>query len=153
VEALWGKCQGSAVYQVKIDLSNLGYNCSCPSRKFPCKHVLGLLMLTAQSPEAVTERTTPDWVDDWLAKRRAREEKAAAPRKESAAGPVDEKARQKRAEQRGANVRDGLARLDLWMKDLVRTGLAAVETQPESFWDEQAKRLVDAQAPGLASRV
>ena len=91
-EALWGKCQGSAVYQVKVDLSNLGYHCSCPSRKFPCKHVLGLLMLTAQSPEAVTEQTAPDWVDDWLTKRRAREEKAAAPRKEAAAAPVDEKA-------------------------------------------------------------
>ena len=43
--ALWGKCQGSAVYQVKVDLANLGYNCSCPSRKFPCKHVLGLLKI------------------------------------------------------------------------------------------------------------
>ncbi|MCA9164970.1 MAG: hypothetical protein KDA62_18385, partial [Planctomycetales bacterium] len=29
-EALWGMCRGSAVYQVKVDLSNLGYACSCP---------------------------------------------------------------------------------------------------------------------------
>ncbi|HEX7376120.1 MAG TPA: SWIM zinc finger family protein [Pirellulales bacterium] len=156
-DALWGKCQGSAVYQVKIDLSNLGYNCSCPSRKFPCKHVLGLLMLAVQSPAAVTETNSPDWVDDWLAKRRARDEKRGVAEKEplvvASTGPVDQKAKEKRAEQRGANVRDGLSRLDLWMKDLVRSGLAAVETQPASLWDEQAKRLVDAQAPGLASRV
>jgi len=152
-DALWGKCQGSAVYQVKVELSNLGYNCNCPSRKFPCKHVLGLLMLAAQSPEAVAEKSSPDWVDDWLAKRRAREEKQDAAKKEPPAEPVDQKAKQKRAEQRGANVSEGLSRLDLWIKDLVRTGLAAVETQPASFWEEQAKRLVDAQAPGLASRV
>jgi hypothetical protein len=152
-EALWGKCQGSAVYQVKVDLSNLGYNCSCPSRKFPCKHVLGLLMVAAQSPEAITEKTSPDWVDDWLAKRRAREDKQSAAKKEAATGPTDEKAKMRRAEQRAANVGDGLSRLDLWIKDLVRTGLAAVESQPVSFWQEQAKRLVDAQAPGLASRV
>lgn len=156
-EALWGKCQGSAVYHVKVDLSNLGYNCSCPSRKFPCKHTLGLLMLAAQSPEAVAEQNAPDWVEEWLAKRRARAEKRDAEqqdaKKEAPSKPVDEKAQRKRAEQRGANVSDGLKRLDLWMKDLVRMGLAAVETQPASFWEEQAKRLVDAQAPGLASRV
>jgi hypothetical protein len=39
------------------------------------------------------------------------------------------------------------------MRDLVRNGLAGVESKPASFWDEQAKRLVDAQAPGLAARV
>ena len=40
-----------------------------------------------------------------------------------------------------------------WLEDLVRNGLASVETQPASFWEGQAKRLVDAQAPGLAGRV
>lgn len=151
--ALWGKCQGSAVYQVKVDLSNLGYNCNCPSRKFPCKHVLALLMLAAQSPAALVEQANPDWVDDWLAKRRVREEKQAVAKTEQPQPPVDGQAQQKRAEQRAANVRDGLSRLDLWLKDLVRAGLAGVETKPESFWEEQSKRLVDAQAPGLASRV
>src|SRR5262249_32350260 len=43
--------------------------------------------------------------------------------------------------------------LDLWLKDQVRAGLATLESKPLSFWDEQAKRLVDAQAPGLASRI
>lgn len=150
--ALWGKCQGSAVYQVKVDLANLGYNCSCPSRKFPCKHVLGLLMLAAQSPEALAEQANPAWVDDWLVKRRSREETQAA-KTDQPAAQADAKAQQKRAQQRGANIRDGLSRLDLWLKDLVRAGLAGVETKPESFWEEQSKRLVDAQAPGLASRV
>ena len=150
--SLWGKCQGSKVYQIMVDLSNLGYKCNCPSRKFPCKHVLGLLMLTATSPDAVMEATRPDWVDDWLSKRQARAEKkteaAEAPKK-----PVDEKAQKRRAAKREKLVTDGLERLDLWMKDLVRTGLAGLEAKPHSFWDEQAKRLVDAQAGGLASRV
>src|SRR5258708_13734342 len=66
--ALWGKCQGSAVYQVKVDLANLGYNCNCPSRKFPCKHVLGLLLLFVQSPAALVAPTAPDSPADWLAK-------------------------------------------------------------------------------------
>jgi len=150
---LWGKCQGSSVYQVRVDLVNLGYNCSCPSRKFPCKHVLALLMLAIQSPEAVAQVEAPAWVDEWLQKRRARAEKEAVPNTDPAAGPADEKARQRRTEQRSKLVRDGLGRLGLWMRDLVRAGLAEVAVKPASFWEEQAKRLVDAQAPGLAARV
>jgi hypothetical protein len=151
--ALWGKCQGSALYQVKIDLANMGTSCSCPSRKFPCKHALGLLMLWAQSPDAIAPTEPPDWVDEWLQKRRSREEKQSAPKTDSPKPPADDKARQKRTEQRTGAVRAGLERFDLWMKDLVRTGLSSVESKPPSFWDEHAKRLVDAQAPGLASRV
>lgn len=157
-EALWGMCRGSAVYQVKVDLSNLGYACSCPSRKFPCKHVLGLLMLRAASPEAAPESSEPDWVTDWLSRRRERAEKKSAPVEKDATAAtdkkvVDEKAQRRRAQQREARVSDGLERLDVWMKDIVRTGLASVEAKPPPFWEEQAKRLVDAQAGGMAARV
>lgn len=152
-DALWGVCLGSAKYQVKVELSNLGYHCSCPSRKFPCKHVLGLLMLSATSPQALAEGAPPDWLTDWLDRRKQRAEKKAERRDADAAAPVDEKARQRRADERGARVTDGLQRFDLWLKDIARNGLAAVETKPAAFWEEQAKRLVDAQAPGLASRV
>ena len=152
-EALWGKCRGSALYQVKVDLSNMGYHCSCPSRKFPCKHSLGLMLVSASSPDAIAEEPLPDWVEEWLSRRREKAEKKAEKEEAAAKKPVDEVAQQKRAEQRESRIEDGLARLDLWMKDLVRTGLATVESRPESFWEEQAKRLVDAQAPGLASRV
>ncbi|MFZ5833453.1 MAG: SWIM zinc finger family protein, partial [Planctomycetota bacterium] len=152
-EAVWGLCRGSAVYQVKVELSSLGYHCSCPSRKFPCKHVLGLLMLFAATPDALAPDAAPEWVGEWLARRAKRQEQKAERQEEQAKKPVDEKAQQRRAEKREANVADGLARLDVWMKDLVRGGLATVEAKPPSFWDDQAKRLVDAQAPGLASRV
>jgi hypothetical protein len=47
----------------------------------------------------------------------------------------------------------GLDALDLWMEDLVRDGLATAGTRPASFWETQAKRMVDAQAPGVAARL
>lgn len=153
VDALWGLCRGSAVYQVKVDLANLGYHCSCPSRKFPCKHVLGLLMLWAESPATVSTADSPEWVGEWLAKRKQREEKKVEKQETEAKKPVDAKAQQRRAEQRESRVSDGLARFGLWLTDLVRNGLAGVDAKPASFWQEQSKRLVDAQAPGLASRV
>jgi hypothetical protein len=163
-EALWGQCQGSALYQVKVDCSNLGYQCSCPSRKFPCKHVLGLLMLYAESPGAVAASSPPEWVATWLGKRQATAEKKAAKLESAAAGkspdeqaaeekPTDEKAQARRAAQRDTRVRAGLEHLDLWTRDLVRNGLAGLETRTAAVWEEMAKRLVDANAPGLASRV
>jgi hypothetical protein len=47
----------------------------------------------------------------------------------------------------------GLDALDLWLDDLLRQGLATVETQPATFWERQAARMVDAQAPGIAARL
>jgi SWIM zinc finger len=153
VHALWGKCQGSAVYQVKVDLVDFAFNCTCPSRKLPCKHVLGLLILAVHSPDLVSLNEGPAWVDEWLQKRRARKEKAGAPQEGQAHAPAEEKARERRALQRSRKVQDGLQRLDLWLNDLVRNGIASALSQPSSFWEEQGRRLVDAQAPGLAGRV
>ena len=47
--AVWGECQGSGKepYRTKIDLREPAFACSCPSRKFPCKHGLGLFLLLA----------------------------------------------------------------------------------------------------------
>ncbi|MET7305026.1 SWIM zinc finger family protein, partial [Embleya sp. NPDC005575] len=53
--AVWGVCAGSGVtpYRTVVDLTGPASQCSCPSRKFPCKHVLGLLLLWAADPVAV----------------------------------------------------------------------------------------------------
>ena len=151
-EVLWGECQGSALYQVKIELASLSFQCSCPSRKLPCKHTLGLLMLAATEKSAVPVAEPPEWVTSWLEKRQA----SSARKQEKAAKPVSEapSANQvKTAEKRLASVRKGLDGLDLWLNDLVRQGLANVQTQPASFWERQAARLRDAQAPALDTRV
>src|SRR5262249_54646682 len=150
--SVWGECQGSALYQVRVDLSDLGYKCTCPSRKLPCKHVLGLLFLAANSPSDVPTSQPPEWVTDWL-NRRASRAKQREEKKEGAKEPADPAARAKRAEQRHERVGEEAARLDLWLNDLIRNGLAGLEAQPPSFWEEPAKRLVDAQAPALASRL
>jgi len=150
--AVWGECQGSALYQVRVDLSDLGYKCTCPSRKLPCKHVLGLLLLAVNSPSDLPKSESPEWVTDWLTKRASRA-KQREEKKEGKKEPADPAARAKRAEQRQERVVEGLERLDLWLHDLIRNGLAGLEAQPPSFWEDPAKRLVDAQAPALASRL
>ena len=155
--SLWGECQGSALYQVRVDLSDLASKCSCPSRKLPCKHALGLLFLSASAPQALTAlpaATEPEWVSDWLEKRAdAAVQRDARAEAKKEAKPSDPQAQEARAERRLERVRQGIEALDLWLGDLVRNGLALVEAQPPSFWEGQAARLVDAQAPGLAARL
>lgn len=159
-EALWGECQGSGKdpYQVRVDLGTLSVKCSCPSRKFPCKHGLGLMLIFAAKASDVAEGEPPEWVADWLARRHARDDKhpittSLSPEEAAAKEQAREKGRAKRAEKREKLVADGIANLNLWLTDLMRNGLATVETQPGSFWESQAARMTDAQAPGIAGRL
>ena len=152
--AYWGLCQGSKVYQVKIDRGNLGYACSCPSRKFPCKHVLGLLLLLASEPDDRAPATEPDWVSEWLAAREKRQaKKSAAPSADKMPGPEAEKAREKRQAAREKKVLQGLDHLDLWLTDLLKNGLAGLERARGTLFEDMARRLVDCQAGGVAARV
>lgn len=89
-QAIWGECQGSGSkpYQTQIDLSNIAFKCSCPSRKFPCKHGLSLLLLYARQQQSFTSTEVPAWVAEWICKRSEKEEKKA----EKKDKPVDEAA-------------------------------------------------------------
>lgn len=152
--ALWGECQGSGKnpYKTQIDLGEPAFKCSCPSRKFPCKHGLGLFLLYAEKLDAFSQTEIPAWVKDWLESRNKRAETKAAKATEPEK-PVDEAAQAKRTEAREKKVKAGLEALSLWLKDLLRDGIAQAQSKPHSFWESQAARLVDAQAPGLARMV
>ena len=151
--ALWGLCQGSGKdpYQARIDLSEPAFKCGCPSRKFPCKHGLGLLLLFAKSPEAFTTQTEPGWVEEWLASRSQRAEKKVERAKEAAEKAPDPLARAKRLAQRDARVEEGVATCRVWLHDLIRSGLGHAQTIDHAEFDRFAARMVDAQAPGLAT--
>lgn len=151
-EAVWGECQGSALYQVRVELATYAAKCTCPSHKFPCKHSLGLLLLTATTG-AVPQADPPAWVSEWLAKRAKTQQPKDAMEKPKVSAESSAKAQARRVEKREALVAQGLESLDTWLSDLVRTGLAGVEAQPASFWSRVAAQMVDAQASGVASRL
>jgi hypothetical protein len=150
--AWWGDSPGGSSYQVKVERSSLAYQCNCPSRKFPCKHVLALLMVVAQDEAALPSCEMPVWVSEWLVKRQLAAAKKAAKATEPGK-PIDIKAQQKRIEQREDRVREGLVQFDRWLRDLVRGGLAGLDAKGAAFWEAQQRRLIDAQAPGLAARL
>jgi len=149
--SLWGECQGSGSrpYQTCIDLKEPAFKCNCPSRKFPCKHGLGLFLLCVNEPGAIVQAAPPDWVIGWLDKRVESKEKKERKTKESPL-EVNIEAQAKRQAKRHANIEDGLAELDRWLSDRIRQGLAKVQSEPYEFWDGMAARMVDAQAPGMA---
>ncbi|MGW5846847.1 SWIM zinc finger family protein [Streptomyces sp. NPDC055254] len=148
--SVWGLCKGSGSkpYRTVVDLTGPAYKCSCPSRKFPCKHALGLLLLW--SAEGVGEPgEAPDWASEWLAERAAKAVRPAA----GPARPADEEGARKRAERRAARIGAGVTELERRLADLLRGGLAGQEQKGYAAWEETAARMVDAQAPGLAGRV
>lgn len=150
-QALWGECQGSGSkpYQTQVDIVNLAFKCSCPSRKFPCKHGIGLLLLHARQAATFTHTASPSWVAEWLEKRTKREEKKT----EAADKPVDEAAQAKRKVAREQGVEEGMTELLRWIKDIVRNGILNIPEKDASFFTNMAKRMVDAKAPGLSGMV
>lgn len=161
---VWGRCQGSArePYQVTVDLmmrpghagaAEPAFHCTCPSRKFPCKHGLALLLLWAGGNGSVAEAAVADFASAWSSERMDRSARTEARRRARAESPPDPEAQARRLAERRSLMSAGLDDFERWLFDLVRQGLAAARRQPFAYWDNAAARLVDAQVPGLADRV
>lgn len=165
-DLVWGLCAGSGKnpYQVIADLTGPTCKCSCPSRKFPCKHALALLLLWSAGT-VPDQREPPDYASAWQEARQARArkprassgtEQAASPLPHGSPGPAgvkDEAAAARRAAERAGRVADGLTDLREWLRDQVRAGLAGTGpagTGPGGA-ELMAARMVDAQAPGAAA--
>ena len=59
---LWGECQGSGAtpYRIAVTEADAGYKCSCPSRKFPCKHSLAMMWMRVEGKVDFSTGTPPD---------------------------------------------------------------------------------------------
>ncbi|MDB6132185.1 MAG: hypothetical protein JWM59_428 [Verrucomicrobiales bacterium] len=157
--ALWGLMQGSGKdpYHVRVLADGSATKCSCPSRKFPCKHALGLLLIAAEQPAKLAASAPPDWLEEWLASRAEKtvktETKAAKAAEGGPKAPADGKAQAQRRAKRMERMAEGMGFLNQWLGDFVRQGLAEAPVTDHSFWENTARRMVDAQAPGLARRL
>ena len=143
---LLGKCKGSGKepYQVSVDLANEAApvaRCNCPSRKFPCKHGLGLMLAYLADPAQLAETEPPA---ELVAKREKQVERAqkkatteAAPRK------VNKAALAKKATAQ----REGLDLLEKLLVDLVGGGQWFEASRLERL-ERQAKQMANAYLPG-----
>ncbi|MFI0739616.1 SWIM zinc finger family protein [Streptomyces sp. NPDC021100] len=151
-DSVWGECAGGGgrTYRTAVDISDANRpvcTCSCPSRKVPCKHAVGLLLLWAAGHESVRPAgEPPPWAHEWLEGRRRRRASPPAARPPSASAPSD-----RRAAHRALRIAEGAAELERRLADLVHGGLAGSGGGTREEWDRAAARMVDAQAPGLAA--
>ncbi len=151
---MWGSCQGSGKtpYRVAVDTFGPSYTCTCPSRKFPCKHVLGLLYLWAEGRIELGGGIS-SYAAEWAAKRETVEKNRPSPEPARELTDAQVEAAEKRAAQRDERVRTGMVELNRWLVDQVTAGVAATTKGGYRAASEMAARMVDAQAPGVASRL
>lgn len=148
--AIWGTALGSSDYLSLVDLSGPAFRCSCPVKKLPCKHIMGLMLLIADDPSVVTSEQRPEPLSEWLSKR----DSAAKAKQSRASGEVkDPEAQAKRAAKREANVDQGVNELRFFLEDILAVGLAESGKRTHDVWDNMRRRLIDAQAGGLANRI
>lgn len=179
-DLVWGECQGSGAnpYRSVFDHSNAGYKCTCPSRKYPCKHVLALMWMYVEDSASFADTDVPQWVNDWMGRRRssgsgvakpnsnekstskgakslvaARQTEAKKPPESKAAAKRKKAAAERRAKATQQSIAAGVEELQQWLDDQVSGGLAAFLDDPTSRCRTIAARLVDAKAQALASQL
>jgi len=159
---LWGEIQGSGKdpYRTQVDLNNTAFQCSCPSRKFPCKHGIALLFLFGNKFSLFREKEEePQWVNDWMQKRQEKLTQGSEPNPAENT-ELDQKTiekrnkdKAKRKDERLALELAGAEELERFLKDLLRTGLLQLPEKGSAFFDPMVRRMVDAKANGLANYV
>lgn len=151
---VFGLCQGSgkSPYEVSMDLAMGGdrptVRCSCPSRQFPCKHGLALMLAFCANGAAFPVAAPPaDLIDKRAKSEKRAEKKAAAPSDEPK--KVNQAALAKKTQEQSA----ALDTLETFVRDLVAGGLGGLTSKHIKAIDTQAKRLMDAQIRGASQEL
>ena len=116
---------------------------------------MGLFLQYVSNKSGFTQTNPPDFAAEWLEKRQQREtaatEKANTPTTQPTAKNIADQA--KRTEKRQQNIESGLLDTKRWIEDLIRQGLGNLNTADHHLWQQQAARLIDAQASGINNRL
>ena len=150
--ALWGECQGSGAnpYKSQIDSREFVFKCSCPSRKFPCKHGLGLMYLFVASKNSFGNEI-PNWVKEWIESRDSKKQKQEE--KKEIIKEIDPIKKAKTEEKRFESINQGLNDLEIWLNDFIRKGFDSIRSESYSFFNNIASRMVDYKASGISRRL
>jgi hypothetical protein len=147
---LFGDCQGSGSkpYQCSCDFIRPGsptYRCNCPSRQFPCKHSIGLMLAYVQNAKAFSVAAVPDELQSKREKVVQRAEKKA----ETATQPkqVNKTALAKKIKAQ----LEGISLLEQLTHDLVKIGIGNMNAKLADTIAVRAKQLGDTFLPGAQS--
>ncbi|NOU91721.1 SWIM zinc finger family protein [Paenibacillus sp. LMG 31456] len=156
---LFGDCQGSGKepYRCSVDYlkpESPVYRCTCPSRQFPCKHILGLLYASAAGQTFSVEAIPQE-----IAEKRDKADKREEKKKEAIGVGSDEAAVPKRKTNKAALAKkinaqlEGVELLDKLIRQLVQNGVAGIDSKVLKMMDDQAKQLGNFYVPGLQNEL
>ncbi|RKN75963.1 SWIM zinc finger family protein [Paenibacillus ginsengarvi] len=148
---LFGECQGSGKepYRCSADFvkeESPVFRCSCPSRQFPCKHVLGLLYSRTTGKTFGVAAIPPD-----LLEKREKAEKREEKKKEAAETetPVKRKTNKAAAAKKAAAQLEGIGIAEKLLHHIVQSGLGSLDKKSLQTAEEQAKQLGNHYIPGI----
>ena len=155
---IWGECKGSGKkpYLVQMDLKNPAFRCSCPARKFPCKHSIAIALLFVRCGEGFLLKEPPEAVIEWIkvrAKRFEQKEETVLTNEAAEDIKATEERKAKTLDSRIQNIQDGLPELETWLLDTVREGIASIEKNAYQICEDIATRMSDAKMKGMATRI
>lgn len=153
-KVVWGGYRSSkteARVMLDLRLEKPAFQCSCKSRKNPCRHILAVLLLLLESSERIqVSHEPPDDVMVWLQKRSNRLIPKTRTEEEEAQLAVQ---RNKTRAVRLQQMSSGLDDLERWLHDIIKEGLATLYHRPPTYWKEWSAQLHNAKMGNLAKRI
>jgi hypothetical protein len=146
---VWGEIRSKQLrtFRVVVELEDPPrFRCNCSAPK-PCPHIIGLLLLLLEDPEAFrVNPDLPEWVSAFLPQLTT---KAAYQKSRPLLHTQNREARDKNKEKRLAEMKVGAQDLQAWLRDVFHEGLASLSNRSPEYWEEIATRMVDAKLKGV----
>lgn len=125
-------------FKVMLLFEDMTLWCACQSTKAPCNHgLMLLLLLTNQLNAFETAVSPPTW---FIAKQKRHNHQKQRTLSNQKPNNLQ-------------HLRTGMSELELWLKDLIRNGLADLPGRPKKYWTAMADRMVDAEAPIISHKL
>lgn len=141
---IFGECQGSgkSPYFTSVDFcgNEPVFRCSCPSRQFPCKHALALMLEWLSGKPFETAELPAD-----IAEKRQK----AAKRAEKAASPSPAKQNKSAAAKKLQKQLEGLDLAESFVKDMLTRGVYSTNSAATEQYRDLSRQLGDHWLPGL----
>lgn len=152
---LFGECKGSGKepYRCSADFiqpDSPTFRCSCPSRQFPCKHLLGLMYSFAMG-KPFAKAAIPQEILDKREKAEKREEKKKEAVVESTDQPRKRKTNKSALIKKIAAQLEGIEFADKLLTGFVQSGLGGIDKKTVQTLGEQGKQLGNYYIPGIQS--
>ena len=133
----WANCRssGSKNYFTSLDFSNndIIYRCNCPSRKFPCKHSIGLMFEILENKSFIVDKAP----EDLILKREKKITRESAKNKNLKVKNINKSAQTKKIKKQ----LEGLNIVEKLIKDLLNQGIGTLAGTSIDTYEKLAKDL------------